>query len=351
MSPGTVAAVIATYNRRELLTRCLDALLRQTRAADTIYIIDNASTDGTYGYLVQQGFLPADDGRESGPVERTVLVPSRHRGDHQVRIQYVQMSDNTGGAGAFHEGIRRASGEGYDWLWLMDDDGEPARDALERLIEAQDEFGAWVLNCAVVAPDGESLALGYMMYEGDDRRSGMRTIWRLSDIELNDRRLSNGIANFFNGSLINKRVIEAVGFPKKEFFIAGDEMDFCCRVQDAGFKTYTVPNALLTHPKQERKRLRVLGGVLVLPPWKLYYAVRNSLYLERTYKLHKHPYLRFLGRCAKYLLISLLVGERKARSLYCLFLAFLDGVRERIYVNHRIMGRGPGLRRATKASR
>jgi rhamnopyranosyl-N-acetylglucosaminyl-diphospho-decaprenol beta-1,3/1,4-galactofuranosyltransferase len=42
-----VWAVVVTYNRRELLEQCLDALLAQTRPPDRILVVDNASTDGT----------------------------------------------------------------------------------------------------------------------------------------------------------------------------------------------------------------------------------------------------------------------------------------------------------------
>ena len=48
-----------------------------------------------------------------------------------------RLERNEGGAGGFHEGMRRAHAEGgCDWLWLMDDDTIAAPDALERLLEA-----------------------------------------------------------------------------------------------------------------------------------------------------------------------------------------------------------------------
>ena len=43
------------------------------------------------------------------------------------------MHENTGGAGGFHEGVKRAYKKGYDWLWLMDDDVEVKEDTLEKL--------------------------------------------------------------------------------------------------------------------------------------------------------------------------------------------------------------------------
>ena len=38
----TVCAVVVTYNRKELLLECLEALRKQTRPVQGIYLIDNA---------------------------------------------------------------------------------------------------------------------------------------------------------------------------------------------------------------------------------------------------------------------------------------------------------------------
>lgn len=45
-----VAAVVVTYNRKELLAQCIKALLGQQNAVCDILIVDNASTDGTGAY-------------------------------------------------------------------------------------------------------------------------------------------------------------------------------------------------------------------------------------------------------------------------------------------------------------
>jgi rhamnopyranosyl-N-acetylglucosaminyl-diphospho-decaprenol beta-1,3/1,4-galactofuranosyltransferase len=42
-----VCAVIVTYNRKDLLRECLNAVLSQTRPPDHVLVVDNASTDGT----------------------------------------------------------------------------------------------------------------------------------------------------------------------------------------------------------------------------------------------------------------------------------------------------------------
>jgi len=43
----SVAVVIVTFNRADLLTRMLDGLAAQTRVPDAVFVVDNASTDHT----------------------------------------------------------------------------------------------------------------------------------------------------------------------------------------------------------------------------------------------------------------------------------------------------------------
>ena len=49
----SVAVVIVTYNRADLLSRMLDGLAVQTRPVDAIFVVDNASTDHTRDVLVR----------------------------------------------------------------------------------------------------------------------------------------------------------------------------------------------------------------------------------------------------------------------------------------------------------
>ena len=87
-----IAAVVVTYNRKELLKECLDALLAQTHPLDSIILIDNASTDGTPEFLKEKGFLD------------------------NPKIDYVRLSENSGGAGGFYEGMKRGYEKGFDWV-------------------------------------------------------------------------------------------------------------------------------------------------------------------------------------------------------------------------------------------
>lgn len=72
MPAPTVSVIVLTFNRRELLRRCLESLFRQTYPAEALEIVvsDDGSTDGT-GDLV----------RELAATRRELIyVPQPHRG-------------------------------------------------------------------------------------------------------------------------------------------------------------------------------------------------------------------------------------------------------------------------------
>ena len=105
-----VAAIVVTYNRKKLLLENIKALLAQTYRDLDILIIDNCSTDGT-----------------KDAIQEYIKNKS---------IIYVNTGSNLGGAGGFQYGIKYASKNNYDNVWVMDDDGMPTPTALEELMKA-----------------------------------------------------------------------------------------------------------------------------------------------------------------------------------------------------------------------
>ena len=337
MYNNTIFAVIATYNRRDSLGRCLEALLTQTHPLDAVCIVDNASTDGTFDFLKERGWV-GDVASPATHIVESVRHVQLPVGKKQA-IHYVTMPENTGGAGAFHEGLKRGYEKGYDWLWLLDDDGLPDIDALEKLLDAAERGQGFVYNCLTIASDRENLAIPCVIYHGETRADGWKMARTLSEIK-DCGIVLNGQANFFNGSLIHRAVIDKVGLPDKGFFIWGDEVEYTMRIQDAGLKTHTVRNSFLVHPYQKPRTLRCFGRTMrfiPLPPWKLYYSVRNSLYIDRKYKLSRYPHLRFVCKVLKNLVVALVFGKDKLKAVRCLMMAFKDGLLGRIYVNTKVI--------------
>jgi rhamnopyranosyl-N-acetylglucosaminyl-diphospho-decaprenol beta-1,3/1,4-galactofuranosyltransferase len=280
-SAPQIAAVVVTYNRKNLLARCLEAIFAQTRPVDRVIVVDNCSTDGTPEFLAERGYLS------------------------NAALDYLQLCQNMGGAGGFHEGMKRAYEQGYDWIWLMDDDGVPLPDTLVRLLECP----AHVLfrGCLVLSsedPTREQLAFGLIISGGAvSVRSELKGLDATQGI-------LEGIATPFNGVLISRTVVQQIGLPKKEMYLWGDEMEYFLRAQKSRVPIAMVPGAMFLHPPDRMRHRRVRVGPLSfsLPysddPFRFYLIVRNYTYISLRYhgplskkslKLMAYPFL-FPGR-------------------------------------------------------
>jgi rhamnopyranosyl-N-acetylglucosaminyl-diphospho-decaprenol beta-1,3/1,4-galactofuranosyltransferase len=253
----SVAAVVVTYNRKHLLAKCLEAIRAQSRPCDRVFIIDNASTDGTPDHLAGAGLL--DDS-----------------------IEYVRLPANTGSAGGFHEGMRRAYEAGHEWLWLMDDDGCPAPDCLEKLLSCQEELD--LVGPAVVTPDDPRLLTWKLRSVRPGGRfrtwSSIATVEDLS--RLARGRVYEGIAALFNGVLIRRTVPDAIGFVLADLFIWGDENEYLMRCKASSFRVGICVDALHYHPYVPPRRSS---------RWKFYYWYRNTMYIHWRYGRFQLPAL------------------------------------------------------------
>ena len=53
-------------------------------------------------------------------------MPSKEVAGRHANVDYVRSEANLGGAGGFSLAILKAVASGADWIWMMDDDAEPA---------------------------------------------------------------------------------------------------------------------------------------------------------------------------------------------------------------------------------
>lgn len=306
----SVAAIVVTFNRKVLLKECLDGLLDQTRPVDSIIIIDNASSDGTYEFLKDQGYL-------SKPV-----------------IDYIHLPENTGGAGGFHHGVKRGFEQGFDWLWLMDDDAEPEKDALAillRTIDLNKDKNLGASAQTVIDKNGEicHICRGHINFE---------KLWPMLQKPLapacykSKESVSIYFASFV-GVLISNDVVEKIGFPNKNFFIYHDDVEYSLRINKIA-NIYLIPNSIILHKyasKDEWSQKNFLWLKAIRPSIKSslfsYFYNRNLIYIIIKYKYYSIEY--FIN-----LFIELLKGTRriilfddcKVTRLYILWKAIFDGI-------------------------
>lgn len=256
-----LAAVIVTFNRKKLLAENIEMLLKQTWSVDKIFIIDNCSTDGTDKMLEEK------------------------RWTNTARFVYIKTESNIGGAGGFFTGTKAAFEAGADWIILMDDDGRAENEdtveqlmiVAERLYHNNVSDKKIYVNSLVLKNELLSFKMGqfYTVEEACAAAKGG---------------ILEGLASPFNGTLISKELVAEIGYPNKDFFIKGDEVDYKLRAFNAGAYVCTAVKSRYVHPRPETYERDVLGKKVpffVEAPWKEYYAARNFTYMYKQKKRYK----------------------------------------------------------------
>ena len=214
-----VDAVVVTYNRKALLQECVDAILAQSVSVERLILIDNNSTDGTESFLKEKGYL-----------------------DNPV-IEYVKLPENIGGAGGFHEGMKKAREHQPDWVWIMDDDTVPTPTCLEELLHARKAIKGKVsfLASAVRGMNHEAMNVPKL----SRKQFSKYTDW----YEYLDQGIAQIVKATFVSLLINIEAINQCGLPWKEFFIWGDDSEYTQRIiRDYG-PAYMVGKSLAIHKR------------------------------------------------------------------------------------------------------
>jgi rhamnopyranosyl-N-acetylglucosaminyl-diphospho-decaprenol beta-1,3/1,4-galactofuranosyltransferase len=244
----TIAVVVVTFNRADLLGRTLDGLAAQTREPDAVIVVDNASTDHT----------------------REVL--DAHRG---LPLQRIHLDTNTGGAGGFRAGVESAYDQGFDRIWLMDDDVVPAPDCLEVLV-AVDEPCLMSVREDVHGHLVEKAATDFDLtrpWSIRPKRASVETAYG-ERASMPERVEIDVVA--FEGLLVRREVIEAIGLPDDSFFIFYDDVDLALRARRAGFRIWAVRDAVLV-------RQLDFDQQHALDTWKGYYMYRNLFAVHFRY--------------------------------------------------------------------
>lgn len=240
-----ILAAIVTYNRMVLLERCIDHVRGQTRPPDGLLVINNSSPDGTAQMLERK------------------------------QVDYVTQP-NVGSAGGWKRAIDEALTGGWDAVWLMDDDGYPAPDALARLEEALAPGVACVSSVVLCEDDPERFVFPFPVLGRDGlpvvvaRRRKIRRLDRLRALAGGD---TYPFAHLFNGALLRTEVARRIGNVNSDFFLMGDEVDYFMRMRGEGAVISRL-DAHQLHPDVSRRPL---------DPVKFYYYVKNTIILNRRY--------------------------------------------------------------------
>ena len=238
-----LSIVFLNYNTRDLTRQALNSVLAAAEGLTVeIFVVDNASVDGS-----------ADMVAEEFP-----------------QVKLIRNTANVGFAAGNNVALRQVTGE---YVLLINTDTIVRRDALRTMVEFLDAHPkAGACGCKILDPDG-TLQL--------DSRRGFPTplaaFCKMSGLSrffpkhpliahyhmtyLDPEQTAE--AEVLSGScmMVRKAAMDQVGLLDEDYFMYGEDIDWCYRFHQAGWKIYYVPTTSIIHFRGESGRgvpLRIL---------------------------------------------------------------------------------------------
>ncbi len=205
-----ISVVVPTCNRRELLARCLRALLAQQYPRYEVIVVDDASTDGTE-VMVQEAF---------------------------PQVRYLRQTTRRGPAAARNRGIQVARGE---IVAFTDDDCEPPPDWLATLWEGFQRYpDVGAVGGIQVAPPEVLRRRVLARYES----FLTRRVYGVATAPVIGTPAPGGTNNLAVPIAVLRRV---GGFDEHFPVAAGEDADLLYRIAGLGYRTVCLPVPVFHH--------------------------------------------------------------------------------------------------------
>ncbi|MBF0555580.1 MAG: glycosyltransferase family 2 protein [Nitrospirae bacterium] len=224
MKPQT-AVIICNWNKKDYLLPCIDSVLNQTYRDFDLYVVDNASDDGS-AHAVKQTY--------------------------GGRINLIENETNKGGSGGFNTGISAAlaSGKGYEFLYLLDNDTRAEDGALVALVD-------FMIKHPEAGIAGSKLY--YMVNQpGTVQEFGAWLDWEAAFIKPNKKNYSETSHGEITEdievdyvpacSLITRTdAVKKTGLLDESYFLYWDDMDWAWRMKLKGYKIFGAAKSKVFH--------------------------------------------------------------------------------------------------------
>jgi GT2 family glycosyltransferase/lipopolysaccharide/colanic/teichoic acid biosynthesis glycosyltransferase len=253
-----LSIIIVNYNVRDFLQQSLRSLEKARKGLKSeIIVVDNASGDGSVEMLRA----------------------------HFPKVRLVVNSSNEGFAKANNIGLKMARGE---YCLLINPDTVVQEDTLRvmlGLLRNHPEVG--LAGCKILSPDGSfqlacrrSFPTPWVAFT---KLFGLASLapqskvfgqYNLTYRDVNESYEVDAVSGSF--MMIRREVYDRVGGLDEEFFMYGEDLDWCYRIQEAGWKIYYVHATSIIHYKGESTKRSSLNEI------QTFYAAMH-LFVKKHY--------------------------------------------------------------------
>ena len=220
MDKNETAVIICNYNGGEDTVKCIEAVIHSKDIKCDIYVVDNASTDGSADRI----------GRQFGK-----------------KVTILQNAENLGGSGGFGRGLRMAVEEGYPYIMMLDNDAYVDRDTIKKLHRYLEENpGVGIVGAKIMMSDDPGRIMDYAKtidFEAFIDRS--KWCGKLDSEEAQEPRECDFAAA--TAAMVRREVLLKCGGMDEAHFIYYDDIELGYRIKQSGYKVVSLGNAKAWH--------------------------------------------------------------------------------------------------------
>lgn len=271
-----LSIIIVNYNTKELLENTIQSVIETVKSIKyEIIVVDNASSDGSIKMVKKQ----------------------------YPQVNLIENKDNLGFPKANNIGIKEAMGQ---YILLLNSDTKVLESCIQKCLDYMDRnFEIGALSCKLLL-DNKKLdhackrgfptpkaSLYYILNLHKlfpaSNKFGQYTLNYLPIDEVNE---VDAITGAF--MMVRKEVINKVGPLDETFFMYGEDLDWCFRIKEAGYKVIYYPEAVTIHYK---------GGSSKKKRYKTIYEFHRAMYI--FYNKHYRNKYNFIVTGIVYVAIAL----------------------------------------------
>jgi len=289
MSPLVIITVF-NYNGEINTAECLDSVLRLNYPNYRIVIIDNGSTDASYGNLKKR----------------------------YPELEFLEIKVNCGFVGAVNKALEYFALSGGDYIFLLSNDTTVNPGMLSELVlRGENDAKAGIIGPKVYYyhdPKRIYSAGGYVNF-----RTGIKGLIGAKQMDKGQFEIPRYVDYIAGcGMLVKREVYDRIGKFDSEYFMYSEESDYCQRAKSAGFQNLYVPDARMLH--------KVCGTNIYLSKNYIYYFIRNQLlFMKKHARWYMWPSFLiffFAYHCLGYAV--LLAQHRLFAVIPCIFRGVRD---------------------------
>lgn len=288
-----LSVIVLSYNTKDLLLDCVRSIQKNTKGIDyEIIVVDNASIDGSAQAVAK------------------------------LKVKLIRNKENLGFTGGNNQGIKIASGE---FVLLLNSDTLISDNVLSDMVnwmKAHPDVG--VATCSLRNRDGSLQGTGGY-FPTLVRVFSWMTIQDFPFVDfiikpfqpMKEKSFSRNISfytkerdvDWVTGAFLmtRRKVIEGIGGLDEDFFMYGEDVDFCFRAKEKGWRVKYLPQFSITH----------FGGASSVREFPFIQEYKSmKIFYKKHYPGWQYPILRFflkIGALGRIIVLGLLRGKEYAK--------------------------------------